>query len=389
MTDVANGGWLDMRIVERSREAEDIIRLVLEAEGQAALPPFQAGAHIEVALDGGLIRHYSLCNPLDGSGRYEIAVLLERDGRGGSRRIHDTLDVGDRLAARAPRNHFPLAADGHSLLFAGGIGITPLLAMAESLYAARRRFDFHVCARHPRRAAFRERLARAPWAAQVRWYFDEVDGDEVDGGDAGAARRRFDAPALIAAAPPGSHLYVCGPQGYIDHVLTAGREAGWPGTRLHCEYFGAPVAAAGNGAGAGAGADVDGQDRPFRLVLARSGQTIEVAADRSAAQALLDAGIDLPLSCEQGICGTCLGPSSKASRITATFSRPRRNGRATASSPRAAPAPRADTWCSISDPPSPQPHSLPTPIHFTWKEEAIPWKPSSTFSPDSPRRSLS
>lgn len=308
MTDVANDGWIDTRIVERIPEAEDIIRLVLQAVGPTALPAFQAGAHVEVALDGGLIRHYSLCNAPDAADRFEIAILLEREGRGGSRRVHESLHAGGRLAIRGPRNHFPLAANGHSLLFAGGIGITPLLAMAESLHAARRSFEFHVCARHPRRAAFRQRLARAPWAANVRWYFDEgadesrneaddVPGDAVRDDGTG---RVFDAPALVAAAPADSHLYVCGPQGYIDHVLTAGREAGWPGARLHCEYFGAPVAAAEG--------EAEGEDRPFRLVLARSGQTIEVPADRSAAQALLDAGVDLPLSCEQGICGTCLVP---------------------------------------------------------------------------------
>ncbi|MCI4677903.1 PDR/VanB family oxidoreductase [Rhodoblastus acidophilus] len=276
-------GWLQAIVARKTTEAEDIVRLSLRPEGGVALPPFEAGAHIEIALPNGLIRPYSLCNAAHEAGRYEIAVLLEREGRGGSLAAHGLVE-GQALPVRPPRNFFPLAPDGYSLLIAGGIGITPLLAMAETLADAGRGVELHACARSERRAAFRARLAAAPFAASVRWHFDD-----------GAPDQKFDIGAVLAGAPEDARLYVCGPQGFMDHVLGAARARGWPEDRLHYEYFAAaPSPAEG--------------DRPFRIVLARSGRTIDVPAGVTAAQAMAEAGVEPPLSCEQGVCGTCLLP---------------------------------------------------------------------------------
>jgi vanillate monooxygenase ferredoxin subunit len=277
-------GWLRMIVAEKVQEAEDIVRFVLRSDGERDLPAFEAGAHVEIALPNGMSRPYSLCNNPRQSNRYEIAVLLERAGRGGSRAAHELVATGQVLKVRPPRNFFPLAPDGHSLLVGGGIGVTPLLAMAESLEQDGRTFDLHVCSRSEDRAAFRSRLAAAPFTGRVHWHFDN-----------GAREQAFLVHQVLSGAPEGSRLYVCGPQGFMDHVLGAARASGWPEARLHYEYFSAaPGAVAG--------------DRDFEIVLARAGRTIDVPAGVTAAQAMIAAGVDLPLSCEQGVCGTCLLP---------------------------------------------------------------------------------
>lgn len=278
-------GRLVTIVTEKIREADDVVRFVLRPADDLPLPPFTAGAHVEVSLPNGLTRPYSLCNDPAAADHYEIAVLLERDGRGGSRAAHERVEVGDRLPLRPPCNLFPLADAGHALLIAGGIGVTPLLAMAETLARTGRDFAFHLCTRTASRAAFRARLAEPRFAGRVSFHVDD-----------GPAEQRFDARAVLAAAPAASHLHVCGPGGFLDHVLATARELGWPGERVHFERFAAapPVA-------------IDG-DAAFELVLARRGMTITVAPGVTAAEAMLAAGADTPLSCEQGICGTCFLP---------------------------------------------------------------------------------
>ena len=282
MTTEVAAQWLRTRVLERTLEAEDIVRLVLGAEDGEQLPPFEAGAHIEISLPNGLKRQYSLCNPPHGAQHYEIAVLHEREGRGGSRSVHEDLQAGQRVDISAPRNLFPLAAEGPVLLLAGGIGITPLLAMAETLHAESRDFQLHICSRSASRAAFRGRLGTAPYADRVDWHFDD-----------GADEQRLALAELLANSSADTHLHVCGPQGFMDHVLGSARAAGWPEARLHFEYFSvAPTATDG--------------DTAFEIVIKSSGQTIKVPADVSAATALTEAGVAVALSCEQGICGSCL-----------------------------------------------------------------------------------
>jgi vanillate monooxygenase ferredoxin subunit len=212
-----------------------------------------------------------------------IGVLRDAASRGGSAAVHDLVHEGSVLTISVPRNLFPLAAQApHHLLLAGGIGITPMLAMAEHLAATGSAFTLHHCNRSRARTAFISRLTAAPFAGQVQHHFD--DGD---------AAQKLDIAATLKNAPAGTHLYVCGPQGFMDAVLNAGRAAGWPEERLHREYFGA--------------APVDHtNDGSFELEIASTGKVIKVLADQTALAALHAAGIDIPMSCEQGVCGTCL-----------------------------------------------------------------------------------
>jgi vanillate O-demethylase ferredoxin subunit len=167
------------------------------------------------------------------------------------------------------------------LLFAGGIGITPILAMAEHLAQTGAAFELHYCARSLERAAFVERLRQAPYADRVFLHFDE------------APETALDTARVLAAPSEDVHLYVCGPGGFMQHVLDTARAQGWQDACLHREYF--------------AAAPTDTRaDGSFSVKLASSGQVFEVPKDRSVVQVLESHGIEIPISCEQGVCGTCL-----------------------------------------------------------------------------------
>lgn len=274
---------LQVRVAARTVEAEGICGFELVAADGAALPAFSAGSHIDLAVPGGPTRQYSLCNGPADQHCYRIAVLLEPASRGGSAGLHARVQPGDLLQIGAPKNHFPLAHDAtRHLLLAGGIGVTPILCMAERLAVTGADFEMHYCTRSKARTAFADRIAASPFASRVSIHHDD-----------GPAAQRFDIAARLAKPEPGTHLYVCGPKGFMDAVLGTARAAGWPEAQLHFEFFSADVAPSAD-------------DGAFEVQLASSGRIVLVPKDRSCVQALADAGVDVPVSCEQGVCGTCL-----------------------------------------------------------------------------------
>ncbi|BBQ00596.1 vanillate O-demethylase oxidoreductase [Burkholderia sp. SFA1] len=278
-----NDSTMTVRVARRTIEADGIVSFELASPDGRDLPAFDAGSHIDVHLPAGHVRQYSLCSAPHERSRYQIAVLREAQSRGGSAGMHDVIKEGDALRVSLPRNHFALVAGpARHLLLAGGIGLTPLLCMAQQLDRSGGDFELHYCARSRSRAAFVERLANASWAQRVQYHFDDED-----------AHQRLHLDALLKDVHADTHLYVCGPQGFMNAVLDAARANGWPENRLHYEFFSAPA--------------VDtSSDGAFDVCLARSGKTVTIPADRSVAQALADAGVDVPVSCEQGICGTCI-----------------------------------------------------------------------------------
>jgi vanillate O-demethylase ferredoxin subunit len=288
MGTLANEAPLALTVAARQTLAEGIDLFELHPPPGQALPPFTAGAHIELQLQHEgrpLLRPYSLCNAPGETHRWQIAVLRVPASRGRSAAVHAQLQPGSRVHTSPPRNLFELVPGArHSLLLAGGIGITPLLAMAEALHAAGAGFRLHHATRSQARTPFIERLDQAPWRDRVVRHLD--DSEE-------AQRLNFD--RLLARPEPGTHLYVCGPQGFMDTALARARTLGWPEAQLHWESFGGDTAPQAG-------------DRAFTLVLARSGVTLQVAAGCTAAQAIADAGVFLATSCEQGVCGTCLTP---------------------------------------------------------------------------------
>lgn len=262
--------------------ATDICEFEFVSVDGSALPVFTAGAHIDVKLADGLVRQYSLCNPPGETHRYRLGVLRDPASRGGSVGMH-ALTLGTELEISEPRNHFPLHAEAkHSILLAGGIGVTPILCMAEALASQDASFEVHYCTREPARTAFRERFAEADLAAKTRLYHDSEGV-------------RADLDAIFANPSSGKHLYVCGPAGFIDIVLARAEAAQWPEGNVHREYFGAPAQVPGG----------DG-DQAFQVEVNSTGERYEVAADQTIVAALAKHGIDIPMSCEQGVCGTCL-----------------------------------------------------------------------------------
>ncbi|NWE30300.1 PDR/VanB family oxidoreductase [Pseudomonas gingeri] len=272
-------------VVEKRQEAEGICCFELRREDGQSLPGFTAGAHIDVQVSTTITRQYSLCNsPLERD-RYLIAVLHEPLSRGGSRGMHEAVGVGDRLWISTPKNHFPLTAGaGKSVLLGGGIGITPVLAMAFQLAHEGAEFELHYCVREPRRAAFLQQMAASGFADSVHLHFDSGEQDQ-----------RLDVNHVLAAPDADTHLYVCGPKGFMDHVINAAHRLGWPTGQIHREYFAAPVVA-------------HAVDQAFEVELAESGLVLQVPADKSVLEVLCASGIELPASCRQGVCGACMTP---------------------------------------------------------------------------------
>ncbi len=274
--------WLQVRITRHVVEASDIVSLELAALPGESLPAFSAGAHVDVEIHPGLVRQYSLCNDPAESHRYLIAVLRDPASRGGSIAVHDELAADQLIRISTPRNHFPLHPARRSLLFAGGIGVTPILCMAEHLAQTGADFEMHYCARSAERAAFVERIARSAFADRVHLHFDD-----------GEPAQKLDLATVLDAADGETHLYVCGPGGFIDFVTEGALGRNWSVERVHREYFGAQKI------------DASTQDE-FEIRLASSGRIVKVPAGKTVVTALREVGVQVEVSCEQGVCGTCL-----------------------------------------------------------------------------------
>ncbi|SEG90401.1 vanillate O-demethylase ferredoxin subunit [Thermomonospora echinospora] len=269
--------WTEAVVVSHSPATPDIAVIDLAPATGDEFPAYTAGAHIDVLITPNLVRQYSLCGPPE-QGRYRLAVLNEPASRGGSRAMH-ALKVGDHLRISAPRNHFPLVTARRHLLFAGGIGITPLLAMARQLEREGGDYALHYCARSRARAAFVKELAGNP---RVALHFD--DGDP---------RQQLDLARDLGDPQPDTAVYVCGPDGFMDHVLGKAEALGWPPQSLHKERFGTAPEPTASG-------------DSFTVRLASTGAEYLVPDDRSVLDVLLENGVDAPYSCRQGICGTCV-----------------------------------------------------------------------------------
>jgi vanillate O-demethylase ferredoxin subunit len=271
---------LRVTIASRTQEAEDIVSFELRPLNGEALPAFEAGAHVDVHVTPEIVRQYSISNDPRDTSRYRLAVLAEPNSRGGSVAVHSGFAAGMTVTIGAPRNLFRLDETAErSILLAGGIGITPLLAMAYRLAAMGKDFELHYCVRSPERIAFRHELAAGPLAERTHIHTDD-----------GPDEQRFVLSRTLARPPAGAHLYVCGPKGFIDFVTEGAERLGWPANCVHIERF---------------SADVDTAGEAFTLVTS-SGLTVEIPADKTIVEVLREHGVEVPTLCEQGVCGTCL-----------------------------------------------------------------------------------
>ncbi|WP_394682163.1 PDR/VanB family oxidoreductase [uncultured Comamonas sp.] len=261
---------LDLVVAEKQAIATDIVRLVLRHPEGELLPGAEPGAHVALDLDG-LVRRYSLLHTGPALDHYSIAVLRTAQSQGGSHFVHDQLAVGDQLRVLELANEFALLPDApHALLIGGGIGITPLLSMAEHLQQAGQSFALHQIVHDTTRL-----WPLAPGLpAQTH-----------------IGRSSLDLPGLLAAQVPGSQVYVCGPAGLVGAVRAAAAQLGWAPGRIHSESFGAAA---------------DASDGPLRVTLVQSGLSMDVAPGQSLLDALLAAGAWTGYECRRGVCGACL-----------------------------------------------------------------------------------
>lgn len=274
---------IEVMVTSRRLEAEDIYSYELARNDGLPLPAFAAGAHVDVEVAPGVLRQYSLC-PSQHEQRYVIGVLKDPASRGGSVAMHENVQEGTTLKISEPRLLFPLAHDAkRSLLFAGGIGVTPILSMAERLQSAGSDFQLHYCARSQSRMAFRQQILDSSFAARAHMHFDD-----------GAAQQQLDARQVIGSPDDAVHLYVCGPAGFMQHIISTAQALGWAEANIHREYFAPPE----NTSNA-----VDGS---FEVMISSTGQVLQIPAGRACVDVLNEANLGIPVSCEQGVCGTCL-----------------------------------------------------------------------------------
>ena len=254
---------------------------LVDPEGQA-LEPFEAGAHVDLHLPGGVVRSYSLASDPSDNSQWTFGVLLEAKSKGGSSALHNKVRVGDLLTVGSVRNAFPLAKEAtHSILIAGGIGITPLNSMAHTLKAAGAYFELHYCARGPQNVAFLKELQALVPSEKLHLHFDS-----------GEPSKGLNIKALLKDTAPNTHVYYCGPAGFMAACAEA--TAHWPKDAVHCEHFKAPDTK-----------PLDLPDGAFEVHLVKSGETIQVGPDQTIVRAIELTGRRVSTSCLSGLCGAC------------------------------------------------------------------------------------
>lgn len=274
--DSVSDGLLTLRLVSIRYAAQDTNLYEFASPDGTPLPAYEPGAHIDVHLPVGLTRQYSLVRPYRAGEPYMVGIKRESASRGGSRVMHEQARVGDWFQVGGPRNTFQLARDAPcTVLIAGGIGITPLWCMAQALDEMGAPFELHYAVRTRADAAFLAELERMGPRARLH-----VDAE---------AQGLLDVAAILASAPPNAHLYCCGPAPMLQAFEAAA--ADWPETQRHVEYFSAPPLEPIAGG--------------FLVALARSGREFVVPPGSTILETLRSAGLTVPASCEQGVCGTC------------------------------------------------------------------------------------
>ncbi|KHL76259.1 ferredoxin [Pseudomonas putida] len=276
---MSNSSTISARVHTLRHEAEGIISVELRPWGDTVFAPFDAGSHIDLHLPNGLVRSYSLLNAPSDQGRYVVGILRDRASRGGSRYVHEQLRVGTQLQISQPRNNFALdTRASHSVLVAGGIGITPIYCMFRQLLALGRSAELIYCARSRAEAALLEEISGL--GAKVIYHFNDEKGGLPD------------LAGYLAGRPADTHFYCCGPTPMLDAFEQTCERLGYP--NAHIERFTAAEVAASDDARAS-----------YSVELSRSGRTVSVEPGLNLLDVLLEAGCDIEYSCREGVCGSC------------------------------------------------------------------------------------
>ncbi|HDS1683713.1 TPA: oxidoreductase [Pseudomonas putida] len=276
---MSNASTVSALVHTLRHEADGIVSVELRPWGDTVFAPFEAGAHIDLHLPNGLVRSYSLLNSPSDPGRYVVGILRDRSSRGGSRYVHEQLRVGTQLTISQPRNNFALdTRASHSVLVAGGIGITPIYCMFRQLLALGRSAELIYCARSRREAALLEPLAAL--GAKVLYHFNDEKGTQPD------------LAQYLAGRSSDTHFYCCGPTPMLDAFESVCEQLGYE--HAHIERFTAVEVAAAD----------DARDS-YSVELSKSGKTLNVEPGMNLLDVLLEAGCDIDYSCREGVCGSC------------------------------------------------------------------------------------
>ena len=269
-----------VEITKAEQRTDDTTVYEFRSLDGSPLPLWEAGAHLDIVITPELLRQYSMSgDPADRS-VYQIGVLREDEGRGGSTMLHRIFTEGRKVFVSKPINHFPLTESApKTYLMGGGIGVTPMIAMAHRLHAIGRDFELHYSASTRTQLAYGEDLAAVPWSDRVHLHVSDE-----------GSRAHF--AELFAGKPDGAHVYTCGADRYMTAVLEAATNAGFSEDERHLEYFSVPEAP-------------EWENHPFTLKLARSGKTLEIPADRVPTDVLLENGVQIDVKCSDGLCGVC------------------------------------------------------------------------------------
>ena len=271
---------LQVFIASAEALTEQITRYRFVRQDGGELPAWEAGAHIDVVVAPGFIRQYSLCSDPAARNHYEIAVLQEDEGRGGSKLLHRIFTEGRRVFVSEPINHFPLQKNAtKTFLMGGGIGVTPMLAMAHELHSGGRSFELHYSCKTRASAGFAQDIEGMPWADRVTLYVSDEG-------------TRANLPQILSSYQAGHQVFTCGPDGYMESVLKAAEQQGFPEEARHVEYFSVPELP-------------EYENHNFTLRLVKSETEITVPKTQSATDALAAAGIHVDVKCSDGICGVC------------------------------------------------------------------------------------
>lgn len=270
----------DVVVKNRHVEGGNIAVMEFESATSTTLPKVEAGAHIDVHLPNGMVRQYSLCQNPNDEGKFRLGILRDPESRGGSVSAFDEIKDGMQIQVSEPKNLFPLLKAKHSVLIGGGIGITPLITMAYQLAHEGASFELHYCGASSEKCAFVDEIKNGELAKHTTFHFKSE----------GASHRAFFESA-IKDIDLESHIYTCGPVGFMDWVINLATTHDFPEQQIHKEYFQVET-------------DISGDS--FEVVAERSGKIIMVEAGETILQALAKEGIDIEMSCEQGVCGTCM-----------------------------------------------------------------------------------
>lgn len=270
----------DVVVKNRHVEGGNIAVMEFESATSATLPKVEAGAHIDVHLPNGMVRQYSLCQNPNDEGKFRLGILRDPESRGGSVSAFDEIKDGMQIQVSEPKNLFPLLKAKHSVLIGGGIGITPLITMAYQLASEGTSFELHYCGASPENCAFVDEIKNGELAKYTTFHFKSE----------GASHRAFFESA-IKNIDLESHIYTCGPVGFMDWVINLATNHDFPEQQIHKEYF---------------QVETDTSGDSFEVVAERSGKIIMVEAGETILQALAKEGIEIEMSCEQGVCGTCM-----------------------------------------------------------------------------------